>query len=168
MRCRTYDPTPPARSRWARLFGAALVLTFATASGCRSADATGPREDADISGTYALADVGGNKLPTSIYQGPYVVNGQKMDVRIDVVGSTLQLDETRYVLAMAFLVSAQGQQVPLFVADSGSYSKNADVIAFTSPQLKLGRLAGSIQNGDLKVSIDLAGDGYPPTYLFRK
>lgn len=168
MRCCTYDRTPPARLRWKRLFGAALVLTFATASGCRSADATGPREDADISGTYALADVGGNKLPTSIYQGPYVVNGQKMDVRIDVYGSTMQLDAARYVLRMAFQVAAQGQTVPLVVSDSGTYTTSADVISFTSPEQKLGRLTGSIQNGDLKISIDIVGDGYPPTYLFRK
>jgi len=167
MRRSACDKTLPLR--WIRLLLTALTMMSAGTLGCGSGDASGPNDVAtDISGTYALSDVGGNTLPTSIYQGPFTVNGQKMDVRIDVVGSTMQLDETRYVLAMAFLVSAQGQQVPLFVADSGSYSKNADVIAFTSPQLKLGRLAGSIQNGDLQVSIDLVGDGYPPTYLFRK
>ena len=67
-----------------------------------------------------------------------------------------------------FQVAAQGQTVPLSVVDSGTYSKTADVVSFTSADQKVGRLAGSIQNGDLKVSIDLVGDGYPPTYLFRK
>jgi len=145
-----------------------LSLTLAGATGCRAGDASGPREDADISGTYALADVGGNKLPTSIYQGPYTVNGQKMDVRIDVVGSTFQFDATRYSLRMYFQVAAQGQTVPLSVVDSGSYSKTADVISFTSDQQKVGRLTGNIHNGELKMSIDLIGDGYPPIYLFRK
>ena len=168
MRFRRYDRTPPARLRWTRQFGAALVLTFATASGCRSADGTGPREDADISGTYALADVGGNKLPTSIYQGPFPVNGQKIDARIDVVGSTLLLDATRYTLRIQFQVAAQGQTVPLSVIDSGTYNKTAEVLSFASADQRVGRLAGSIQSGDLKVSIDLVGDGYPPTYLFRK
>lgn len=169
MRRGIYDQSRPARTRWARLFAAVLVLSSTGATGCGAHDATEPEEvPAEISGTYALADVGGNKLPTSIYQGPYTVNGQKMDVRIDVVGSTLELDAPSYVLNMAFLVSAQGQQVPLFVSDSGTYSTTADMISFTSPKQKLGRLAGNIANGDLKVSIDLAGDGYPPTYLFRK
>jgi anti-sigma28 factor (negative regulator of flagellin synthesis) len=170
MRRRTYDQTPPARPRWVRLLAAALVLISAGATGCRIGDASGPSKDAptDISGIYALADVGGNKLPTSIYQGPYTVNGQKMDVRIDVVGSTFQFDATRYSLRMYFQVAAQGQTVPLTVTDSGSYSKTADVISFTSDQQKVGRLTGNIHNGELKMSIDLVGDGYPPIYLFRK
>jgi anti-sigma28 factor (negative regulator of flagellin synthesis) len=170
MRGCTYNRSSPARSRWARLLGAALVLTLTGATGCRIGDASGPLHDVptDISGTYALADVGGNKLPTSIYQGPYTVNGQKMDVRIDVVASTFQFDATRYSLRMYFQVAAQGQTVPLSVTDSGSYSKTADVISFTSDQQKVGRLTGNIHNGDLKMSIDLVGDGYPPIYLFRK
>jgi hypothetical protein len=167
MRLRTYVQTPPARLRWALLLVVALALTLVEATGCRTPD--GPKDvAADIAGTYALADVGGNRLPTSIYQGPYTVNGQKMDVRIDVVGSTLQLDATRYVLRMQFQVAAQGQTVPLTVTDAGSYTKTADAVSFTSDEQKLGRLAGSTQNGELKVSIDLVGDGYPPTYLFRK
>ena len=170
MRRLIYDQTLPARRRWARLLGAALVLTSAGATGCRIGDASGPSENppTDISGTYALTDVGGNKLPTSIYQGPYTVNGQKMDLRIDVVGSTFQFDATRYSLRMNFQVAAQGQIVPLSVIDSGSYSKTADVISFTSDQQKVGRLTGNIHNGELKMSIDLVGDGYPPIYLFRK
>jgi hypothetical protein len=170
MRRRTYDHTRSGRPRWARLLVAALVLTSAGATGCGIVEPSGPHNDVptDISGTYALADVGGNKLPTSVYQGPYTVNNQKMDVRIDVVGSTLQLDATRYSLRMQFQVSAQGQTVPLIVSDTGTYTKTADVVSFTSPEQKLGRLTGNIQNGELKVSIDLVGDGYPPTYLFRK
>jgi hypothetical protein len=69
---------------------------------------------------------------------------------------------------MQFQVAAQGQTVPLTVTDAGSYSKTADVVSFTSDEQKFGRLTGNIHNGDLKVSIDLVGDGYPPTYLFRK
>ena len=170
MRRPTFAQPLRARQRWPRLLAAVLALTSAGAAGCRSSDASGPHTDvpADISGIYALADVGGNKLPTSVYQGPFTVNGQKLDVRIDVVGSVLQLDATRYWLRVQFQAVTQGQTVPVTVADSGTYSKTADVVTFTSPEQKFGRLAGSIQNGDLKVSIDLVGDGYPPTYLFRK
>ena len=170
MRRSASDKTLSARPGWARLLAVALALTSAGTTGCGIVEPSGPPKDVptDISGTYALADVGGNRLPTSIYQGPYTVNGQKMDVRIDVVSSTLQLDATRYALRMQFQVAAQGQTVPLSVTDVGSYSKSADVVSFTSDEQKLGRLTGNIHNGDLKVSIDLAGDGYPPTYLFRK
>jgi hypothetical protein len=169
MRRRTYDHTPRARPRWPRLLAAALVLSSVAATGCGSDSGTAPEDvPLDISGTYSLADVGGNKLPTSVYQGPFVVNGQRMDVRIDIYGSTMQLDATRYVLRMAFQVAAQGQTVPLLVSDSGTYSNVAGVVSFTSTDQKVGHLSGSIQNGDLKVSIDLVGDGYPPTYLFRK
>ena len=167
MRPRLHDQTLRARPRLARLLAALFVLSSVGATGCGGDSSTAPKS-ADISGTYALADVGGNKLPTSIYQGPFVVNGQKMDVRIDVYGSTMELDATHYVLSMAFQVAAQGQTVPLVVTDSGTYTKTADVVSFTSPQNKLGHLTGSIQNGDLKVSIDIVGDGFPPTYLFRK
>ena len=167
MRRRTHDQNLPTRLRWAQLLGVVVALTTAGTSACKSVD--GPKDAAaDISGTYALADVGGNKLPTLVYQGPYTINGQRMDVRIDVVGSTLQLDATRYWLRMQFQAAAQGQTGPVSVADSGTYTKAADVISFTSPEQKLGRITGNIQNGDLKVSIDLVGDGYPPTYLFRK
>src|SRR5689334_8168657 len=166
---RTYDDTLPTRWGRARLLGVALVLSAAGAIACGSDRSTAPTNvPTDISGTYALADVGGNKLPTSVYQGPYTVNNQKMDVRIDVVGSTLQLDATRYSLRLQFQVSAQGQTVPLIVSDTGTYTKTADVLSFASPEQRLGRLTGNIQNGELKVSIDLVGDGYPPTYVFRK
>src|SRR5262249_12931105 len=170
MRLPIYALILRARTRWLRLLAVALVVTSPGATGCRVADATGPRETvpADISGTYALADVGGNKLPTSIYQGPFTVNGQKMDVRIDVLGSTLQLNGTRYSLRMQFQAVAQGQTVPVIVADSGTYTKTADAVSFTSPEQKFGRVTRSIENGDLKVSMDLVGDGFPPTYLFRK
>ena len=170
MRRFACDKTPPARPRWLLLFVAALTLTSVGTIGCGIVDPHGQPKDVptDISGIYALSDVGGNKLPTSIYQGPFTVNGQKMDVRIDVVGSTIELDATRYSLRMQFQVAAQGQTVPLTVTDTGSYSRTVDVVSFTSADQKVGRLAGSIHNGDLKVSIDLVGDGYPPTYLFRK
>ena len=170
MRRHTYELMSAARPRRARLLGIALIVISGGTTGCNIVDPHGTPRDVptNISGTYALADVGGNKLPASVYQGPFTVNGQKMDVRIDVVGSTMQLDAKRYWLRMQFVVAAQGQTVPLIVADSGTYSTTAGVVSFTSPEQKLGRLAGNIQNGDLKVSIDLAGDGYPPTYLFRK
>ena len=168
MRCRTYNHAPPTLPRWGRLLGAMLVLSSAGATtGCRNVDEPNDAP-ADIAGTYVLADVGGNKLPTSIYQGPFMVNGQKIDARIDVVGSTLQLDATRYTLRVQFQVAAQGQTVPLIVSDSGTYTKTADAVSFASPEQKFGRLTGTIEDGDLKVSIDLVGDGYPPTYLFRK
>jgi len=112
--------------------------------------------------------VGGNQLPTSIYQGPWTVNGQKMDVRINVVGSTIQFDAKRYSLRMQFQVAAQGQALPLSIADSGSYSKTADVISFTSDNQKVGVFTGNLRSGALTVSIDFVGDGYPPTYVFRK
>ena len=168
MRHLTNDQTLRAWPRLARLLPAALLLTAAGASGCGDSRAAPNNTSTDISGTYVLADVGGNKLPTSIYQGPFPVNGQKIDARIDVVGSTLLLDATRYTLRIQFQVAAQGQTVPLSVIDSGTYNKTAEVLSFASADQRVGRLAGSIQSGDLKVSIDLVGDGYPPTYLFRK
>jgi hypothetical protein len=144
-----------------------LILFSAATSGCRNVD--GPNDaPQDISGTYALADVGGNTLPTSIYQGPWTVNGQKMDVRISVVASTLQFDATRYSLRMQFQVAAQGQTLPLSIADSGSYSKALTVVSFTSDNPKVGVFTGNLRDGALTVSIDFVGDGYPPTYLFRK
>ena len=169
MRSSASRKTLRARPRWARLLATTLVLTSAGLTGCRIGDASGPSKDVpDISGTYALADVGGNALPTSIYQGPWTVNGQKMDVRINVVGSTIQFDATRYSLRMQFQVAAQGQALPLSIADSGSYSKTADVISFTSDNQKVGLFTGNLRNGALSVSIDFVGDGYPPTYVFRK
>jgi len=168
MRHLTNDQTLRAWPRLARLLPAALLLTAAGASGCGDSSAAPNNTSTDISGTYVLADVGGNKLPTSIYQGPFPVNSQKIDARIDVVGSTLLLDATRYTLRIQFQVAAQGQTVPLSVIDSGTYNKTAEVLSFASADQRVGRLAGSIQSGDLKVSIDLVGDGYPPTYLFRK
>ena len=169
MRSSASRKTLRARPRWARLLATTLVLTSAGLIGCRIGDASGPSKDVpDISGTYALADVGGNTLPTSIYQGPWTVNGQKMDVRINVVGSTIQFDATRYSLRMQFQVAAQGQALPLSIADSGSYSKTADVISFTSDNQKVGLFTGNLRNGALSVSIDFVGDGYPPTYVFRK
>jgi len=170
MRGSAFGKTLRARTRCARLLAATLVLTFAGPTGCRIGDASGPSKDAptDIAGTYTLADVGGNQLPTSIYQGPWTVNGQKMDVGIKVVGSTIQFDGMRYSLRMQFQVAAQGQALPLSIADSGSYSKTADVISFTSDNQKVGLFTGNLRNGALSVSIDFVGDGYPPTYVFRK
>ena len=65
MRSFASRKTLRAQPRWARLLAAMLVLISAGATGCRSGDSTGPSKDVptDISGTYALADVGGNTLP---------------------------------------------------------------------------------------------------------
>src|SRR5262249_19601781 len=122
---------------------------------------------APVIGTYALADVGGNRLPTTVYEGPMTINGQRLDVKLAVQIGTLQLTENRYQMQLSVTATVLGQNVPLPFSDSGTYTKNGSQLMFTS-DAKGGAFQVAITNGALTFKIDMSGDGHPPTYQFRK
>ena len=160
------------RAAWVRkamlcLFSATLATSLVAVSGC--SELSGPSESSSsVSGTYTLADVGGNRLPATIYEGPYTINGQRVNLRLAVQTATLQLNGDRYVFSVGMIANIAGQTAPLPINDQGSYTKNGNQLAFKSDDPKVGSFAGNISQAGVGILIDFVGDQHPPVYQFRK
>ncbi|MGH7467431.1 MAG: hypothetical protein ACRENP_05540 [Longimicrobiales bacterium] len=168
MKLHTEHRSERSRPDALRLLARLLVIFQPLLASC-SVDATDPFDaPAEIAGRYTLADVGGNRLPTTIYEGPWQLNGQRLNVQIAIRSSTLQLTGQRYSLLMQLEATAQGQTVPVPIADEGEYRRSGERIDFHSDDETVGSFVGHLRGTGITVSIDLIGDGHPPTFLFRK
>ena len=166
MRLRT-NYSARVRAHRLLLLAATLISVAIVLGGCDQI--SGPQDGpAELTGSYTLADVGGNTLPAMIYEGPFPINGQRVNVRLDIRSSTMQLEaNARYSIALTVDATAEGRTVPLSLTDHGEYSRNGNALEFRS-QDGSGTFNGSVRGTDVSVLIDLAGDRHPPTYLFRK
>jgi hypothetical protein len=150
-----------------RLLTAAYALTAVV--GCSDDSSTPFEAPSQITGMYALADVGGNALPASIYDGPWTINGQRINVRISVKSSTLLLDtDERFELLLQLEAVAQEQTAPLLLSVQGTYRRVGERIDFRSDDASQGGFVAGLRGNELTIPIDLAGDGHPPIYTFRK
>ena len=147
----------------------ATTISLIAVTGC-SDEATDPLDvPGGITGNYVLADVGGNRVPATIYEGPWTLNGQRINVRITVRGSTLQLGSgARYTLLIQLEATTQGQTAPVPITDEGEYRRSGDRIDFLSDDAEIGSFSGTVRSTGITVPIDLVGDGHPPVFTFRK
>ena len=156
----------------ARLQSIRLVvraLSLAAMTSC-SSDAAAPVDaPQNLAGRYALADVGGNRVPVNIYDGPWTIAGERVNVRIDVVGSELELDEDGfYSFVVALKLESGGKIAPLTISDEGEWELQNGKITFASDDPESGSFMGTLSGGTVSVQIDLVGDGHPPVYRYRK
>ena len=150
-----------------RLLTAAYALTAVV--GCSDDPSTPFEAPSQVTGMYALADVGGNALPASVYDGPWTINGQRINVNISVKSSTLLLGaDDRYELLIQLEAVAQNQTAPLLISEQGTYSLSSERVDFRSDSPAVGGFVGGLRGNQITVPIDLAGDGHPPIYTFRK
>ena len=161
----TYMRGIAARRTRLYLIKSAIVFAAIALTACK--DIGGPQESS-VAGSYALADVGGNRLPATVYEGPLTVNGQRLNVKMAVQNGTLQLTEDRYQMQVAITAAVLGQDVPLPITDTGSFTKNGSQFVFTSNDPKIGVFPVTITSNAVALKIDVSGDGHPPTYQFRK
>jgi len=143
----------------------AIVFAAIALTACQ--DIGGPKEET-VAGTYALADVGGNRLPTTVYEGPLTINGQRVNVTMAVQSGTLQLTENRYQVQVAIIASVLGQNAPVPIVDAGSYTKNGGQLVFKSDDPKINPFPVTITSTSVTLKIDVSGDGHPPSYQFRR
>ena len=163
----TYTRAALARKAWLRPFSAALGLSLLTLSAC--SELSGPSDSSSsVTGTYTLSDVGGNPVPAVIYEGPYTINGQRVNLRLAVQTATLQLTGNRYQFQVGMIANIGGQQAPLPINDQGSYTRNGSQLSFRSDDAKVGSFAGNISQAGLGILIDFVGDQHPPVYQFHK
>ena len=163
----TYTRAALARKGLLRPLSAALTISLAGVAAC--SELGGPSEPStSVTGSYTLANVGGNTLPTMIYEGPYTINGQRVNLRLAMHNGTLQLNGNRYQFQLGIVATVGGQNAPLPFTDQGTYTKNGSQIAFRSDDASVGSFAGSLDQAGLSVLIDLVGDKHPPVYQFRK
>ena len=156
-----------ARKSWLRPFAGALALTLVALGGC--SELSGPSDkQPSVTGNYTLADVGGNRLPATIYEGPYTVNGQRINLRLAVAGATLQLTGNSYQFQVAMTATMGGQTAPLPIADEGTYTRNGNQLSFRSKDPNVGSFAGNVSQDRLDIAIDFVGDQHPPIYQFRR
>jgi hypothetical protein len=163
----TYTRVASARRSWLRPYSAVLALTLAAASGC--SELSGPSDKTPpVTGSYTLADVGGNRLPATIYEGPYTINGQRVTLKLAVQSATLQLTGNSYKFQVGMTATIGGQTAPLPILDEGTYTRNGSQLSFRSNDATVGSFAGTVSQDRLEVAIDFVGDQHPPIYQFRR
>ena len=166
MAIRIQRSSAAARARLPHKIAIVLALAALGVSAC--SDSPSEPEEVDVTGTYALASVGGNRLPASIYEGPMPAGGQTIQVRVDVPGGSLRLDAERYELRVQMTLHAQGQTAPASLLDRGSYEQVGDRIEFTSDDADVGAFRGTLSSGTIGLVMNLIGEADPPLYQFRK
>jgi hypothetical protein len=165
MRFQIHRGVAPSARRL-RTMAAALALATIALTGC-SDDPTGP-ESADPTGIWTLATVGGNRLPASVYEGPWRTGEQTLQVRIDVPGGTLRIESGRYEFRIQLTVTAQGRSAPGTIVDEGTYVLGGGRIRFRSDDADMGAFEGDMGRDGVRVLLDLVGDGHPPLFHFGK
>ena len=164
MRFHIHRGAAPGARRLRRLAATFAVATVALA--CTD-DPSGP-EVSDPTGTWALSTVGGNRLPASIYEGPWPAGGQTLQVRIDVPGGSLRIEQGRYEFRIQLAVNAQGRSAPGTIVDEGTYELAGGRIRFRSDDPEVGSFEGDLARDGIRVVLDLIGDGHPPLFQFSK
>ena len=148
------------------LLSFAMLLVTIASTACSEISGT---NEPSIAGTYDLADVGGKVLPITLYERPFDYAGQRLMVKMQVHHGSLELDGNGYTLLVMKLMTGDGVNIPLPYIDTGTFTKNGAQITFRSDDPETGSFTGS-QNtsGAIGIPLDMAGDGHPPTYVFRK
>jgi hypothetical protein len=174
----TENPNMLALTRTIRRLAAAVlptrtiaVVTLAAAvAACGGGDKAAGPGDAGVRGTYALSQVDGHALPTTIFDD--LVDGddgQPMNLKIAILSGTLTLrDDGRFAGTLSIRVTANGQSQTTPVPTSGTYVVSGSTIEFESDDPEDPQFAGTVHGGRLEISLDLIGSDQPSTYVFKK
>jgi hypothetical protein len=158
-----------AARRGIALLGVAFALTGV--AGCSSSGGTGPDDDDDLYGMYALEQVDDGGLPAKVHHGPW----------FDPVSTTFYNQFICYVSAASIVLTDDGEfyfelaaewigdGVPgnNYVGFNGTYEIDGTTIYFT-PQGFSQSFVAEIDDGVIWLELDLLNVGNPRWYGFEK
>ena len=151
----------PRRRLAAFIAAAALGSTVA----CGGDSSTGPQTPTNPVGAYDLATVDRAAVPTEVYRGPYTDQGIRYNVRIQVTGGGIVLDEVgAFLMAVRADVATDTRANSVTMSAVGAWQVDGNQITLTNPN---GTVVGSIKNGAITVPLDVVGNGTNKKYTFR-
>lgn len=165
-------PTPTLRTRSTIRSGIAGVLAATALIGTvacsgSSDSSTGPRNDENPVGTFALFQVNQKNIPKVIFQGPYTFPGGATydEFVFTITGGEMILQENGDIhVAIDYKAAADGNELTGSRKSDGTYEVDGNQISISSGD---GGVDGTYRNGVITLQLDLLGDGEPQTYTFR-
>jgi len=167
---RIHPAAPPCARRTIRSGIAAVLATTALIGtiACSGSDSsTGPRNDANPVGTFALFQVDQKNIPRVIFRGPFTFpGGDSYDEFVfTITGGEMILQENGDLhVAIDYKAVADGDEVNGTRSAEGTFEIDGDQIAISSGD---GGVDGTYRNGVITLQLDLVGNGELRTYTFR-
>lgn len=149
----------------AMLATTALLGTIACSGGGDTS--TGPRNNENPVGTFALFQVNQKNIPKVIFQGPYTFPGGATynEFVFTITGGEMILQENGDIhVAIDYKAAADGNELTGSRKADGTYEVNGNQISISSGD---GGVDGTYRNGVITLQLDLLGDGELQTYTFR-
>ena len=149
----------------------AAAVALAVFAGCGDKSATGPKDEdrIEVTGTYELMDIGGNRPPVAIYEGPWNTGEQTYQARVSVVGGVVELTEDgEYLIVLGLLAEVGDNAQPVPLSDEGEFTVKGDRIILESTDPQVGTWEGKVKRDALSFELDLLDDGHPIIYRFEK
>ena len=149
---------------------AAVALAFAvvSTSACGK-DNKGPTGNNNSPvGTYTLDRVDGGTLPFTVFEGEIDVEGQLVNVKIEVTSGTMSLaSNNTFTGNMGLRITVPGAPAQTETAPvNGTYTVSGNTITFTSDDEEV--VVGTLANGALNIDVDLLETGEEFSLTYKK
>lgn len=128
---------------------------------------TGPRNNENPVGTFALFQVNQKNIPKVIFRGPYTFpgGGSYNEFVFTITGGEMILEENGDLhVAIDYNAVADGDEATGSRKADGTYEIDGDQIHISAGD---GGVDGTYRNGVITLQLDLVGDGELQTYTFR-
>ena len=155
------------RSGFAGVVAATALVGTIACSGSDSS--TGPRNNENPVGTFALFQVGQKNIPKVIFRGPITFPGGASydEFVVTITGGEMILQENGDIhVAIDYKAAADGNEVSGTNSQNGTYEIDGNQISIWGDQGD-GGVEGTYRNGVITVDLDLVGNGELQTYTFR-
>jgi hypothetical protein len=154
------------RSGFAGLLATTSLIATVACSGSGDSS-TGPRDNQNPVGTFALFQVDQKNIPKVIFRGPYTFPGGATydDFVFTITGGELILEDNGDIhSAIDYRAAADGDEISGTRAAEGTFEVDGNQISISSGN---GGVDGTYRNGVITLQLDLLGDGELQTYTFR-
>ena len=149
---------------------AAVALAFAvvSTSACGKDDKGPTGSNNTTVGTYTLDRVDGGALPFTVFHDDVDVEGEIVNLKIEVTSGTMSLAANNtFTGSMALRLSIPGVPTQNETAPvSGTYTVSGNTITLTSEDEEV--VVGTIANGALNIDIDLLETGEEFSLSYKK
>jgi len=145
----------------------ALIGTIACSGSSDSS--TGPRNNENPVGTFALFQVGQKNIPRVIFRGPVTFPGGASydEFVVTITGGEMILEKNGDIhVAIDYKAAADGNEISGTNAQDGTYEIDGNQISILGDKGDVG-VDGTYRNGVITVDLDLVGNGELQTYTFR-
>ena len=156
-----------AGARRRALAFASLALTLTTATACGTDAATAPQDN--LTGAFSLESVDGDAPPATVFNGKAKIDGQVVELRVEILSSEIDLDtDDAYFLAFMLRVTVNGKTATQSVSNEGTYKRSGTTIQFTSDDDDVSEFRGTWANRRLTLRLDIVGTGDEYDFAYSK